>query len=163
MEHFKCHIPARHLLTEKKSYWHSLSASPLLPGEAEDAVQPPGLSPAVALWSPGREQALTMLKHLCRKSPSQCSKKIPSPIPPYLRVPSWVVLPKRSGPPLPFCPSAWTVFGYCLSLPTPTYLGGWSHYILSFRIFWFCASSALFSANGWYLQIVFPSACWKSC
>lgn len=153
--------PSLAFIDRGKSFWHSLSAYPLLLGEAEVAIQPPGQSLAVTVCSPGREQALTVLKHRCGKSPAPCSPKLPSPIPvsPCPRIPSWVVLPETSGPPLPFCPLAWTVFGYCLPRPAPTYPGGWSHYILSFCIFRFCASSTLFSANGWYSQISgFPSA-----
>lgn len=142
-----------------KSYWHSLSASPPAPRERLRMQYSRLGSPPLLLCA-----LLVGNRHRCRKSPSQHSPKLPSPIPIALcpRVSSWIVLPERSGPPFPLCPLVWTVFGYSLPLPAPTYPGRWGHYILSFCIFWFCASPALFSASGWYLQIVFPSACWKS-
>lgn len=139
--------PSLAFINRSKSYWHGSLDLALLPGEAvsEDAIQPPSQSPALTVCGPDRGRALRVLRHWCRKSPSQLSQKLPSPIPipPHPGVPSWVVLPQRSCPPLPFCSLVWTAFGR-------------SHYILYFCVFWFCASSATLSCKRLVFADCFP-------
>lgn len=154
MKHFKCHIPAWHLLTEAKAtdmvhqtwpcsrerlslrMWYSHPVSPLL-------------LPCVVLtedrhWGCSDTDAERALLN----SP----KNFPAPYP-YPHTLGY--LPGLSFPRSP-------VHHFHSVLWCELHLAG---VIISCLSVFFDSvpHQQLFPAKGWYLQIVFPSACWKGC